>query len=238
MRPIGRITVIKMSTQLADHGSLAERGLMARAVVVLVMTMMCANLFSGCMRTETQRGIGTSSSEPTPQNASSPSLPANQSSDTVDFNHYVGWIHGECLGIKNADIHPGTVVHVISLEKPQSVRKAAIIGGATSGNECPALLPDRMKVNQRKGRFFYRLDLPTGTDFMAIGVIDLKVKMISADGTIRIDLTRDGTAAIAASCQTGEGVRFYLAPGDPSGQGRLWSDYYYLGYDTKPTCRD
>jgi hypothetical protein len=211
---------------------------MARVVFPLVMTLMCANLISGCMGTETQRELRTSSSEPTPQNASSPSLPAKQRSDTADFNHHVGWIHGECLGIKNAEVHPGTVVHVISLEKPQSVSKATIIGGATSGNECPALLPDRMKVNQRKGRSFYRLDLPAGTDFMAIGVVDLEVKMISADGTIRIDLTRDGTAAIAASCQTGEGVRFYLAPRDPSGQGRLWSDYYYLGYDTKPTCLD
>jgi hypothetical protein len=211
---------------------------MARAVFVLMLSMMGANLLSGCTMTESQREIGTSLSEPTQQKASNTSRVAGQRSETVDFNRYVGWIHGECLGIKNADVHPGTVVHVISLQKPQSVKKATIIGGATSGNECPALLPDRMKVNQRKGRSFYRLDLPTGTDFMAIGVVDLDVNVTSADGTILIDLTQDGKPAIAASCQTGEGVRFYLAPREPSGQGRLWSDYYYLGYDTKPTCGD
>ena len=211
---------------------------MVRVTFGLMMGMMFSNLISGCTIGEKEHALGTSLLEATERKVSVSSLAAERRSETFDFNRYIGWIHGGCLGIKNAEFHPGTVVHVISLEQPQSVRESTIVGRATSGNECPALRPDRMKVNQRKNRSFYRLDLPTGTDFMAIGVVALEVKMTSADGTTLIDLTQDGKSVIAASCQTGEGVRFSLAHRDPSGLGRLWSDYYYLGYDTKPTCRD
>lgn len=211
---------------------------MVRVIFGLMMGMMFSNLISGCTIGEKEHAPGTSLLEATERKASGISLAADRRSETFDFNRYIGWIHGGCLGIKNEKLHPGTGVHVISLENPQSVRESTIVGGATSGNECPALLPDRMKVNQRKGRSFYRLDLPTGTDFMAIGVVALEAKMTSAAGTILIDLTQDGKTAIAGVCQTSEGVQFYLAPRDSSGQGRLWSDYYYLGYDTKPTCRD
>lgn len=212
---------------------------MVRAKFLLIMAIMFSSLISGCPMPQELAETGKSSREPT--QSKTPVIPAagaDRRSEPFDFNRHVGWIHGACLGVKIADLHPGTVVHVISLENPQSALKTSIIDGATPDSGCPALLPDRLKVNQSKHRSFYTLDLPKGANFLAVGVVGVEAKLTLINGTIQIDLNQDGKAAIAGSCQTSEGIRFYLVPSDPSEKVRLWSDYYYLGYDTKPTCSE
>jgi len=59
------------------------------------------------------------------------------------------------------------------------------------------------------------------------------------DGLIVVDLQGDGRPEIVRGCVSREGVYIYLsessdpAPEDPE---PLWDFYWYLGYDTEPTC--
>jgi hypothetical protein len=60
-----------------------------------------------------------------------------------------------------------------------------------------------------------------------------------ADGRLEVDLQGDGRPEIAGGCVTGEGVSIYLSESsDPIAEDPkpLWDLYWYLGYDTEPTC--
>jgi hypothetical protein len=41
-----------------------------------------------------------------------------------------------------------------------------------------------------------------------------------------------------SSCTSSEGVHVSLWSGADAQRVRLWSAYYYLGYDTEPTCSE
>lgn len=206
---------------------------------LFIMAVIASSLVAGCTRPEEHARSAESSRGGAPTNPPAAAVAdAGRNSEPSSVTSRVGWIHGACLAIKRADVHPGTIVRVISLEKTQAVLNTSVTGGATPDSGCAALLPDRLKVNQSKHRSFYTLDLPKGASLLAVAIVGVEAKLTPVDGTIHIDLNQDGKAAIAGFCQTTEGIRFYLVPSDPSGKGRLWSDYYYLGYDTKPTCRD
>lgn len=140
--------------------------------------------------------------------------------------------------MKHTELRPGMVVQVITLASPQRALKAAVTGVATPGSGCLALLPDRMKINQKKGRSFYTLDLDKDTNLLAIGLPDYEVELVKMNDVFHIDVDHDGKLETAVSCQTSEGIRFSLRSVDGSHATPLWSDYYYLGYDTKPTCQD
>ena len=163
---------------------------------------------------------------------------AGQDSASFNYNRHAGWIHGSCLAIKNPDLNPGALVQVVTLGSPQRTFKTSIAGTATSDTKCLALLPDRITVNQRKGRSFYVLDYEEGADFMAIGLVEYKRELLPVTDIVRMDIDHDGKQEMAGFCQTSEGVKFFLLPVDQSDGTPIWSDYYYLGYDTKPTCKD
>ena len=157
---------------------------------------------------------------------------------SFDYNHHIGWIHGRCFAIKRADVRPGMPVQVISLASPQTTSKTTIIDTAGRGSGCLALLPERARFNQKKGRSFYTLDFQEGTSFMAVGLVEYTGELVRGDEAVRMDINHDGKQETARFCQTSEGITFSLAPVGSSDRKPLWQDYYYLGYDTKPTCKD
>ena len=197
---------------------------MWKTAIGLMIIMIVSEVMSGCATTQGQ--------------AANSSVGSSQQSPSFDFNHHIGWIHGRCLAIKRTGLRSGMVVQVIIVGSPQRGLKAAITGVATPDSGCLALLPDRMKINQKKGRSFYMLDLQEGANLMALGLVDYGAELLEGNGRLRMDVDHDGNLETAVSCETSEGIKFSLVPVDRSDAAPVWSDSYYLGYDTKPTCQD
>lgn len=72
-------------------------------------------------------------------------------------------------------------------------------------------------------------------DFMAIGAVST-VKARNINNNVELDINDDGVGEHAGTCLNSEGVQFYLSSSAAFNEKAVWSDYYYLGYDTKPTC--
>ena len=162
----------------------------------------------------------------------------NSSSTSQGLKENIGWIHGNCLAVRNAKINPGTSIQVIQLGKSQKVVDAKVINSISESNsECFALLNDRAEINRQDGRFFYRLDInKESLNTMAIGLVAASAKIRNLNSVVEFDLNNDGTAEHADTCLTSEGVQFYISSNKTFDEKALWSDYYYLGYDNKPTC--
>jgi len=141
----------------------------------------------------------------------------------------VGWLHGNCLGIKNPDLSVGTDVKVIDPDAPDSTNSAKIKGVASTADECHALLDDRQALNREQGNYFYVI-APVKPVNMAFGIVRVK------DAAGQVDLNTDGENKTYYYCNTSEGVDFSIWQGKPYKSSKLWSAYYYLGYDMKPNC--
>lgn len=134
---------------------------------------------------------------------------------TDDLEMSIGWLHGNCLAIKNKTIalpHTFTLVH---LDKSRSTENAEITQKATTGEACYPLLTDRLEVNSDSGYSFYlvKSELPVN---LGIGLLD-----------------KNNTKDIEYSyCNTTEGIRFFIS----SQNTIIWEGYYYLGYESEPTC--
>jgi len=166
-------------------------------------------------------GIGGCASAPPSSNAT-----ASRKQPLAVPDATVGWMQGDCLAIKNDHLMPGTPLQVIPVAQgPADAGRAiagTVIGAATSGEHCPALLGDRQTVNTASGYSHYQVKLQPSVQ-LAIGVI----------GT-RLDAPWIDRSTVFSQCSTGEGVRFDIRTG---GHVR-WQGYDYLGYDTEVTCID
>jgi hypothetical protein len=136
--------------------------------------------------------------------------------DGAHANESFGWLHGNCLAIKNPGIEKHRDLTLILLDDPQSLAKATVLGKADSGAECFALLEDRRTVNVAEGYSFYLID----TDAQA----NLGIGML---GTLD-----DMPKYTFHYCTTMEGVAFKV---NEKGRG-IWRGYYYLGYESEATC--
>lgn len=161
----------------------------------------------------------------------------NSSLESHRLKENIGWIHGKCLVIRNGDIKPGTPVQIVLLNKPQQLMDGRAVGVAKSGPDCPPLLNDRAEINKQDGRFFYRLDMGKELlDAMALGFVFETVQVRRLKSGVEFDLNHDGVMEHAGTCLTSEGMQFYISSNATFDDKAEWSDYYYLGYDSKPTC--
>lgn len=193
--------------------------------VGLIVTLIVSGVMGSCAVPQSQVSSGHSSAD------------SGQPSASFDYNRHIGWVHGRCLAIKRTDLSTGTVVQVVTLGSPQRTVKTSVTGVAIHDSGCLALLPDRAKINQKKGRSFYILDLREGADFVAVGLLDYEGELLPAADMVRMDINHDGKQETASFCQSSEGMKFFLLSVDQSEAPPVWSDYYYLGYDTKQTCK-
>lgn len=153
------------------------------------------------------------------------------------LKHNIGWIHGACLAIRNRNIKPGTSIRIVVLSTPQTIIDTKILGTADTKSGCPALLNDRADINKQDDRYFYTLDAGRASpNVMAIGLMPAVANAKSTKSMVDLDLNKDGTTEHANTCLTSEGVQFYISSSATFDEKALWSDYYYLGYDNKPTC--
>ena len=151
----------------------------------------------------------------------------------------IGWTHGACLAIANPSLVSGTPVVLVILGEPQVVRTAKVQQATKSATACPSLTEGRATANIKTGVSFYLLETqnvePTE---MGIGIVaPPPIPEIASDsGLVRVDLNHDGHKQVFSSCMTTEGIRFSVW-NDKAYRGQpVWSAYYYLGYESTPSC--
>jgi hypothetical protein len=147
--------------------------------------------------------------------ATSCSLLPDQNSDGLDSD--VGWLHGNCLAIKNVNIPPNYQFTVVHLDNVNTTEESIIIRKTNNGEECYALLDDRASVNASAGYTFYTVKSNKPVN-LAIGI--LRPEEISISDTK------------LSYCTTTEGVNFSMSRNG----SEIWKGYYYLGYESESTC--
>lgn len=147
--------------------------------------------------------------------AASCSLAPKVNSDSLDSE--VGWLHGNCLAIKNANVSPGSQFTLMHFDSENISEKAKIKQKATDSEECYPLSYDRASVNKSAGYYFYTVKSNKPVS-LAIGI--LKPEELSA---YELKLSY---------CNTTEGIKFSISKSN----SKIWEGYYYLGYESEPTC--
>ena len=137
-----------------------------------------------------------------------------------------------CLTIHNSDLKEGEEVSVVFMDKPQSVQTATVqkkLSSTCSRN--PDIDPDKS---------FYSLEVPKPIDetvYTAFGLISPN-KVVINKGIASVDLNDDKKAEYFRKCTSMEGVHFTVWTGKPLVGKRIWHNYYYLGYDVEPSCKE
>ena len=129
---------------------------------------------------------------------------------------------------------------MIILGVKQSLLKGSIVGKATSGANCYALLDDRRFVNDNGKRSFYSV-LFNGlsqTNVLAIGLVHMAHEPYISGSIVRGDLVGDGRQVVFSYCQATEGINFFVWSETVGPKLLRWTDYYYLGYESTPNCHE
>lgn len=162
------------------------------------------------------------------------SVPEQAAGEYAGGSPSIGWVHGPCIALADANVAPGTGVVMVTLDEPQQAVRARIGRRAGPGDACPPLEEDRREVNVASGLSFHLIE-PGAADALAIGVL-VPERTQAASATPDID--RDGVPDVFDHCATSEGIRFLVRSGASATGETLWDGYYYLGYDVEPDCPD
>lgn len=158
------------------------------------------------------------------------------SAQKFQFNSKLGVVDVDdsgsmCLAIQNATLKQGDKLSLIKASKPQKVSTALIEASLSERCSEPLEGPDNS---------FYRITLAnrrTKTETLAAAIAVLGSGVRLQKGVASIDLDRDGQAEYFRSCTSREGLHLTAWTGKPLVGRRRWNFYYYLGYDTVPTCK-
>lgn len=139
-------------------------------------------------------------------------------------------VDGVCLTIRNFDLKEGEEIFVIFPNRPQSVQTAKVQKKLSS--TCSR------SIGIGSDDSFYLLELSKPLDdlgYIAFGVISSN-KIVVNNGTASVDLDGDKKAEYFRKCTATEGVLLTVWTGKPLIGRRIWIRFYYLNYDTEPTC--
>lgn len=146
----------------------------------------------------------------------------------------IGWIDSNCFAVAKKDITNKTEIFIVTLDGPQKITSAKIIGAAKT-DTCGPLAADRIANNISQGLSFYEISAksPFG---LAIGIIGNIGKSNVKGDAVFADITGDGKLEQFSMCATSEGLSFDIWKSKPFKGKPIWSGYYYLGYDVERTC--
>lgn len=147
-----------------------------------------------------------------------------------------------CLRTKNGNLAEKTPVSIIiSLdEPPQKVLKAVV--GKKLDSSCARRASETGDKNPGEN-YFYTLTLTEKLpeEFfgfeVGIAVIDPPKPILVQNNLARTDLNEDGKPEFFRSCGGYEGTHFTIWAGKPLEGKRIWHSFYYVDYDTVPTCK-
>jgi hypothetical protein len=151
-----------------------------------------------------------------------------------DLDGVVGWLHGNCIAVKNPEVLSGTRLVVVRLDNGQEIVPSEILRKASDEEECYALTEDRRKVNTDGGLHFYTVTADKPIE-LGIGVIQMENDTTFTETKI-VDLNGDGSQDTFSQCATSEGIQFSVWDAAAYESNLIWSGYYYLGYDTEANC--
>lgn len=140
---------------------------------------------------------------------------SSNSSSPLILEKTIGWMHGNCLAIKNEKIKTPTDITLVKFDEENIIEKATIVAKTNNQEGCFPLFDDRNKINTANGYSFYLVNSATPVD-LAIGVINGE-KLNASDFSY---------------CATAEGLKYFFKDSSTI----LWEGYYYLGYDSQITC--
>lgn len=157
--------------------------------------------------------------------------------EVFPFDTRTGWFHGACLAISDPNLARATKVDLVVMGEPQRVLQGQVGEKVSSAASCTPLTEGRRSHNAKDGTSFYGLEGTklTPTD-MGIGIVNPPQELVVLNGLAQTDLNSDGRPEVFSSCATTEGINFAVSTEKQYQGVRLWSKYYYLGYDMKPTC--
>lgn len=158
----------------------------------------------------------------------------NRKKSNLKIEEMVGFIHQDCLAIKNKTLTIGEEIQLILLEEKQKLATAKIQSKIDQNESCVILLEDRKEVNLENDWSFYKINNSELELAIAITVSNLPTEQL--DDFTTIDLDGDGSFERFSICNTSEGINFTAWSDEPWKSQELWSDYYYLGYDMEPSC--
>ena len=146
----------------------------------------------------------------------------------------IGWIDSNCFAVTEKNLAKGTEIFIVTLDGPQAITSASIIGPANM-DSCGPLAADRRTHNISQGLSFYEIKpaKPLGT---AIGVVGRVTNAKVKNESVLADIDADGKSEQFSMCATSEGLSFDVWKSAPFKTKALWSGYYYLGYDVERTC--
>jgi hypothetical protein len=156
------------------------------------------------------------------------------------FNSQVGVVDATaegklCLNIANSNLIAGTPVSFILLHKPQRTVSATI-------EEKLARSCSRDPTTSTDALFYSLKPVGKGIDLSepmpaAIAVVNSVRPVLLKRGIASADLDGDGQTEFFRICTSNEGEHLTIWSGTPLRGRRRWHSYYYLGYDTLPTCK-
>lgn len=174
-------------------------------------------------------------------------LPTPQSKETFDIHSKIGIVdirssQPSCLRTKNGNLTKDTPVSIIiSLdEPPQKVLTATV--EKKLEKSCARRASETGDRNPGENYFYSLKDLDKNTveeiGFdVGIAVIQPAKPIQVADKLASIDLNEDGKPEFFRRCGGFEGTHFTIWTGKPLKGRRIWHSYYYVDYDTVPTCK-
>ena len=133
----------------------------------------------------------------------------------ASINERVGWLHGNCLAIKNPNIELPKNMTLFDFKSEKRFSTATVTEKVQSGDECYALLDDRKEVNLASGYSFYKVKSESPVN-LAIGYLNIS----NVDNLV------------FNYCTTTEGILFSIS----KSKLNIWEGYYYLGYESEATC--
>ena len=135
-----------------------------------------------------------------------------------------------CIAMPGPALQAGTMVTLVQPSAPQAVVTAVIQRavppclvnqGDVAGTYYAARLDNKAAPSHRGPWIAIRGNVETRR---------------SAVGAVVVQAGQDYPDAQMRSCTSSEGLHLTVWSGIPLESRRLWHQYYYLGYDTEPTC--
>jgi hypothetical protein len=147
-----------------------------------------------------------------------------------------------CLRTKNKDLAEKSAVSIIlSLEEPpQRILNATI--EKKLGKSCARRASESGDQNPGDNIFYSLIINDDGGEKFGfdngIAVIRPEKQIQLLDGLAVLDLNDDGKLEYFRRCGGYEGTHFTVWTGKPIQGKRIWHSFYYVDYDTEPTCKD
>ena len=145
-----------------------------------------------------------------------------------------------CLRTKNANLAEKTPVSIIiSLdEPPQKVLTATVVKKLKTS--CARRASETGDKNPGEN-FFYSLNVIEDTESIGfevgIAVIQPSKPVQIQNKLASFDLDEDGKPEFFRSCGGFEGTLFSIWTGKPLKGKKIWDSFYYVDYDTEPSCK-